>query len=317
MLLSLEEKHLIVDRLPDVELCYDNILHKKVHAKYFLIIPTGKKALLWFTGFKSQSVCFVLELDSDNNITHIYTVPVCFRTELAFNTVLQGTLIKIGTTTYFTCEDVLFYKNKNLQSKTYSSKLGYMRELFETEIKNTTLFKKNFLITLPVIKTVYNDAYYQSQYLAYPVSGIQLRTETEVLGINLIKTGTFEAVFKIKADIKQDIYNLYCVNARNPESYCGIAMIPDYKTSVFMNGLFRTIKENINLDFLEESDDDEEFENIAEDKFVDLTKTLIMKCVYMAKFKKWKPLTVLPADSKIITKQELNEIINRQTKKYR
>ena len=35
-------------------------------------------------------------------------------------------------------------------------------------------------------------------------------------------------------------------------------MIPDYKTSVFMNDLFRTIKENKNLDLLEESDDEED-----------------------------------------------------------
>ena len=35
-----------------------------------------------------------------------------------------------------------------------------------------------------------------------------------------------------------------------------------------MNSLFRNIKENGNLDLLEESDDEEEFENIALDKFV-------------------------------------------------
>ena len=40
--------------------------------------------------------------------------------------------------------------------------------------------------------------------------------------------------------------------------YFDIAYIPDYKTSVFMNSLFRNIKENINLDYLEESDDEEE-----------------------------------------------------------
>ena len=35
-----------------------------------------------------------------------------------------------------------------------------------------------------------------------------------------------------------------------------------------MNTLFRNIKENQNLDALEESDDEEEFENISLDKFV-------------------------------------------------
>ena len=82
-------------------------------------------------------------------------------------------------------------------------------------------------------------------------------------------------------------------------------MIPDYKTSVFMNNLFRTIKENKNLDFLEESDDEEEFENTNEDKFVDLNKHIIMKCVYMDKFRKWKPVSIVNDKSQIISKKEL------------
>ena len=55
--------------------------------------------------------------------------------------------------------------------------------------------------------------------------------------------------------------------------YFDTAFIPDYKTSVFMNKLFRIIKENDNLDKLEESDDEEEFENTKTDKFVYLNKS--------------------------------------------
>ena len=42
-----------------------------------------------------------------------------------------------------------------------------------------------------------------------------------------------------------------------------------------MNTLFRDIKENRNLD-VEESDDEEEFENISLDKFVNLDKKYIV-----------------------------------------
>ena len=42
--------------------------------------------------------------------------------------------------------------------------------------------------------------------------------------------------------------------------YQGIAAIPDYKTSVLLNKVFRNIKENDNLDALEESDNEDEFE---------------------------------------------------------
>ena len=69
-----------------------------------------------------------------------------------------------------------------------------------------------------------------------------------------------------------------------------IASIPDYKTSVMMNSLFRNIKENKSLDALEESDDEDEFENVNLDKFVDLSKKIKMKCVYNYKFKKWTPI---------------------------
>ena len=104
-----------------------------------------------------------------------------------------------------------------------------------------------------------------------------------------------ETVFRVKADIQNDIYNL-CIlpngNSTNQtiESIYATAYIPDYKTSVMMNGLFRNIKENINLDALEESDDEDEFENDNVDKFVDLTKSYDMVCAYNFKHKKWTPI---------------------------
>ena len=96
-----------------------------------------------------------------------------------------------------------------------------------------------------------------------------------------------KAVFRVKANTKNDIYELYCFNNNNtPDHYYNIAFIPDYKTSVMMNNIFRYIKENINLDSLEESDDEEELKNIDEDKYVDLEKSVNMECIYSNKFLK-------------------------------
>ena len=105
-------------------------------------------------------------------------------------------------------------------------------------------------------------------------------------------------IFIVSADIQNDIYNLVDLDAVNDDlsnydyaiSNKLIAAIPDYKTSVFMNALFRNIKENKSLDALEESDDEDEFENTNIDKFVDLTKKIKMKCVFNYKFKKWTPI---------------------------
>lgn len=313
MILTLDEKQKLVEKMPYFELSYDNVLHKKVPANFFILIPKGKKALLWFTFYKNQNICFVLELDSNNNINNIYTVSYSFNSELAYNTILHGTIVNVDSAVFFTCEDVLFYKNKDVQNKSFSAKICIMKQLFENDIKNTSLFKNNFFITLPVIKSSFIEVFYQSQYVEYKSYGILCRTEHNIIGINIIKNETIEAVFKVKADINQDIYNLYCEN----DIQIGIAMIPDFKTSVFMNGLFRKIKENVNLDLLEESDDEDEFENVSEDKFVDLNKTLLMKCVYINRFKKWKPLVIVPESSKIITKKQLHEISNSQIKKYK
>jgi len=60
-----------------------------------------------------------------------------------------------------------------------------------------------------------------------------------------------------------------------------------------LNSLFRNIKENRDLDTLEESDEEEEFENSNIDKFVYLERSYKMICNYNKKFKKWIPIKVL------------------------
>jgi hypothetical protein len=99
-------------------------------------------------------------------------------------------------------------------------------------------------------------------------------------------------IFIVSADIQNDIYNLVDPNDLSNYDISNklVASIPDYKTSVFMNALFRNIKENRSLDALEESDDEYEFENTNIDKFVDLNKKIKMKCIFNYKFKKWTPI---------------------------
>jgi hypothetical protein len=121
-----------------------------------------------------------------------------------------------------------------------------------------------------------------------------------------------QAIFKVKPDIQNDIYYLYCLNDNLEEEFYSIALISDYKTSVFMNNLFRNIKENLNLDTLEESDEEEEFENDKEDKFVYLEKEYNILCVYNYKFKKWVPNKLIDSsNSKIILKKYLPNIENK------
>ena len=114
------------------------------------------------------------------------------------------------------------------------------------------------------------------------------------------QSSTNTRLFYIKPDLQNDIYYLYDTKAFTLSSLAtssiiskNLAHIPDYKTSVLMNKLFRNIKENRNLDALEESDDEEEFENIQIDKFVDLNKVFKMRCNFNYKFQAWVPVQVV------------------------
>jgi hypothetical protein len=64
--------------------------------------------------------------------------------------------------------------------------------------------------------------------------------------------------------------------------------------------MFRKIKENENLDALEESDSEEEFENERADKYVFLEKTYFMVCAFNNKFKKWVPLRLANKNEKLV-----------------
>ena len=85
-----------------------------------------------------------------------------------------------------------------------------------------------------------------------------------------------------------------------------VALVPTYESSVMMNSLFRNIRENIDLDALEESEDEEVFEDISPDKFVDLERSYFMECEYSYKFRKWIPLK-LTKEYKTIQKKQLLE----------
>jgi hypothetical protein len=76
-----------------------------------------------------------------------------------------------------------------------------------------------------------------------------------------------------------------------------------------MNKLFRKILENNNLDKIEESDDDEDFENIKIDKYVNLNSSYNILCSYNYIFKKWVPIKI--SNHPIIEKNKLYNLIKK------
>ena len=112
-------------------------------------------------------------------------------------------------------------------------------------------------------------------------------------------------VFQVTADIQYDIYHLNAYGQQKKMVYYNVAYIPNYKTSVMMNRLFRTIRENENLDAIEESDDEDDFQNVTEDKYVNLQKTLLMECQFHPKFKRWVPMRVMNQQCKVVNISQL------------
>jgi hypothetical protein len=110
----------------------------------------------------------------------------------------------------------------------------------------------------------------------------------------------YPTIFKVQADIQFDIYHLFAYGKNKSSVYYNIAYIPNYKTSVFMNSIFRNIKENANLDSIEESDDESDFEDIRQDKYVDLRKHVFIECIFNMKFKKWTPVRLVESPCKVV-----------------
>lgn len=110
----------------------------------------------------------------------------------------------------------------------------------------------------------------------------------------------YKTIFQVSADLQFDIYHLYAYGQHKKPIYYNVAYIPNYKSSVFMNGLFRNIRENKNLDYIEESDDEDDFQNMEIDKYVNTKKIILMECIFNSKFKKWVPVRVVDNRSKVV-----------------
>lgn len=315
MLFSEHEIQLVLQDFPKFELCYEIITHKKVlGTSAILAIPEGKKYFAWFTIYKNDNVCLLLEINSNKNIVDVQIITTSFTDKLSLGTIFYGTLFTNKNQNYFCVEDMYYYAGKSFYNQTYLSKLEKIKVIFETDISQTALTNKFTIFGLPLILNDLQLILKEIQLLPYKVSEIKFRffekeNSKKIMVMKYFKPNTQkqdnyqkEAIFKITADIEPDIYNLFIYNNNNgSEEYYDIAFIPDYKTSVMMNKLFRNIKENYNLDAIEESDNEEEFEDSREDKYVYLDRSFKIKCEYNHKFKRWMPVSLAGKSDRIIS----------------
>lgn len=238
---------------------------------------------------------------------------------------------------YFVIEDVFYYHGITTRKLSFGEKLGFIHDMFEThenEINSLMQIKVVLPVTWAANTEVESDLYIPNDYsnrIPYQIHHLQYRSLTEIVPylnvsfakkiaapIPAIKDDSilkfmvpfrahkcdfskpqykYPTIFEVKADLQFDIYHLYAYGKNSKREYYGIAYIPNYKISVFMNSIFRKIRENANLDAIEESDDEDDFQDIRIDKYVDLKKTAIIEFAFNSKFKKWVPIKVVNGNS--------------------
>jgi len=345
---SEEEKHRVAGDFKklsiNTELSYETWVHKKVYdADYLLAIPEGKKAFAWFTQYKKQNVCFLLEM-TNKEVTHVKLVLTAFHEKIAYGSIFYGTTFYYDHNPFFCIEDVLQYKSKIIPRMTQmNEKLTIYKEMFINKyLKQESCIKNQWIFGLPLMSKKIEDLTSQINCIPYKINYIQFLKENKKLNLDysvlqntVFGTNTVQIrgssndkfqknkqvnidpnkklVFRVTAHVQNDIYNLFVYNPHSINNdkfdFYDVAYIPDYKTSVFMNGYFRNIKENKNLDALEESDDEEEFQDERPDKFVYLDKKYNMTCKYNNKFRRWVPFLLSGKQERVITKTDLNQLI--------
>jgi len=99
-----------------------------------------------------------------------------------------------------------------------------------------------------------------------------------------------ETVFAMMADPTYDLYRLYVVGAGGLLEFYDYACIIDRATSKWLNSEFRLIRENANIDAIEESDDEADFNDVRDNKYTNLEKQMVVRCRYIKRLKKWIPV---------------------------
>ena len=357
-MLSDREIDLLLPEFPEIKLSYENITHNKVfNAEITIAIPEGTKCFAWFTHYKNKNVCLIMELNAKKNIISVKRVPCCFRSDISYGTILYGTIFIYAQTSFFTMEDIFYYKGKNVSRQTWIDKFVLFAQIMKHDIKQVAYNDSFIVFGMPLYSDKVEDIENKVKTVPYKIESIQYRlynktgiylytpyetfisnkrnhieqpvtitpvtitpvTITPVTITPIVKKQIpnkilaprqkikpTKSTFIVRPAIQNDIYYLYCKTDNTAEpKYYDVAHVPNFTSSVLMNKLFRNIKENDNLDRLEESDDEEEFENEKEDRFVHMDKTYNMACSYNFKFKKWCPLYVVKSNVSIITETEL------------
>ena len=287
MHLSKDEKERLFEIWRDYrDLLYDRVLQpgQKISGDSWALIPRGKKVALWYTYFRDTPVSILVDLDWKSKPTDFTLVLSSFHQNLAYGTILSGILFEERGKQMFCCTHVNMLCGQ-LKFRSLSVQTESLHTIMHSMIRLDT-YLPGIIVCVP--KMVFNsehidDAVQKSQI---PIHCIRVcnSTTNQIVGTYRQSINhSARAIVLVKPEVEEDIYSLWS------NRMIGYAIVPDYKTSVLLNSIFRDVKENDNLDLLEESDSEEEFENTKEDRFIKYKDGFTMRVEYIPRFNGWKP----------------------------
>jgi hypothetical protein len=277
-------------------------IDSKIHYNkfdYVRVIPKGKKGYVWFQSKHNYNSCInpVFYFEKNRNrlgfVDNGTQFTICCDVDTIGcgdnGTILYGTFLNHNNTNYFNVENIYYYKNKNVSKHSWNQKFFILNELFRDYVKQIS-YNRNDMILLHCLthkipydvvslrkQVPYNI--YCTQYLSSNPSKISFKVETDT------KYSIPEKTYNIRASLNHDDYDIYDIKT---QKYIGKLHVPDFKTSVYLNGIFRNIRENVDLDLLEESDTEEDFQDISLDKYVNLKHSKNMTCAFDNDMQLWK-----------------------------
>lgn len=278
---------------------------------YLTAIPFGKKCFLWITYFEGHPECILILIDNkyrvmkSHRLSHRFASS--FPTKCTYGTLLYGTYlptnVKQGTNcSFLVVENIFQFGGKSTTYASWNERLSLLSSgLFEqiTQSSSTQELK----ITMPLIDTSYDALLAKCAQVSYSIifihamqlSAINKLFSTQYKHIITNQPQTKhhqktseDQIFILKANVLPDIYSVHIPDTMES---IGFAHVPNYKTSVMLNSHFRVIKENTNLDLLEESDDEEEC-NHRDDPayFLKTDIQLPFVCKFNKRFSTWTPI---------------------------
>jgi hypothetical protein len=212
------------------------------------------------------------------------------KTSLSLNgTILHAIAVMIDDICFFVFDDIYFKSNKFVAHFNWYVKFQIIHRMLNL---NQFGVSSKCAFGIPAIEQKEHLIFEKKNDLPYIVKEIRYMRQSDVDVYAVRNTPSYIPIygnFIIQAEFEPDIYTVYAKNGKLLLKKIGIARVSSTETIELLNSIF---KKNQKI-CQEESDDEDIFENINADKYIDTQKKVLMKCEYNTAFKKWTPISIL------------------------